>query len=157
MAQSTRPGAAKSNRNVLLMQRSEAGFVRRARLGYLATVDETGEPLNIPFCFAMEGTTLYSAVDEKPKSGDFEGLKRLRNIRANPRVCVVVNHYDEDWSHLGHVIIRGRARLLRRGSQHEKAVRLLRRKYPQYRRMAIHERPIIAIRITRHIAWGDIG
>lgn len=136
------------------MKRSETAFVRSARLGYLATVDETGEPSNIPFCFAFDGTALYSSIDEKPKSRDLGRLKRLRNIRADPRVCVVVNRYDEDWSRLRHIVIRGRARILRRGQQHEKAVRLLRRKYPQYRRMAIHERPIIAIRITHYAAWG---
>jgi len=138
------------------MRRVEAAFVRRARLGYLATVDDTGEPSNVPFCFAFDGTTLYSPIDEKPKSRDFEQLKRLQNIRKNPRVCVVVNCYHEDWSRLGHVIIRGRARVLRRGQQHEKAVSLLRRKYSQYLRMAIHERPIIAIRMTRYTAWGHI-
>lgn len=138
------------------MKRSEAAFVRSARLGYLATVDETGEPSNIPFCFAFDGATLYSSIDEKPKSRALGRLKRLRNIRADPRVCVVINRYDEDWSQLGHIVMRGRARVLRQGQQHDKAVRLLRRKYPQYRRMAIHERPIIAIRITRYAAWGRI-
>lgn len=138
------------------MPRTEADFVRRARVGYLATVDQAGEPSNVPFCFAFDGSTLYSSIDEKPKASGPNELKRLRNIRANSHVCVVVNQYNEDWSRLVHIIIRGRARVLHRGQRHQEAVSLLRRKYPQYRRMAIHERPIIAIRMTRYTAWGRI-
>ena len=138
------------------MTRAELTFLRKARIGYLATADGTGEPSNVPFCYALDGTTLYSPLDEKPKSNDLARLKRIRNIRENPRVCVVVNHYDDDWSRLGHMIIRGRAKVMLRGSTHQTAVRLLRRKYPQYRRMAIDQRPIIAIQLIRHITWGRI-
>ena len=138
------------------MRRAEAAFVRRARVGYLATADETGEPSSVPFCFAFDGSTLYSPIDEKPKSRRPTGLKRLENIRKNPRVCVVVSQYEEDWSRLGHIIIRGRATILPQGQEHRDAVRLLRRKYPQYRQMAIDESPIIAIRMMRHTAWGRV-
>jgi len=138
------------------MTRAERNFIRRARVGYLATVDETGEPSNVPFCYAFDGITLYSPIDEKPKSPNLTGLKRIRNIREDPRVCVVVNRYDDDWSRLGHVILRGKAKVLLRGQKHQAAVRLLRRKYPQYRQMGIHERPIIAIQVTRHVTWGRI-
>ena len=139
------------------MTRPEVTFVRRARIGYLATADGSGEPSNVPFCYAFDGTTIYSPIDEKPKSEDLTRLKRIRNIRENPRVCVVVNQYDDDWSRLGHMIIRGRSKVLLRGQKHQAAVRLLRRKYPQYRQMAIHERPIIAIQVTRYISWGRIS
>lgn len=131
--------------------------MRRARVGHLATVDEEGQPLNLPFCFAFDGESLYSPIDEKPKSAAPRDLKRVRNIRANPRVSVAVHHYDdEDWSRLAHVIIQGRARVLTRGETHRKAVRLLRRKYPQYREMALDRRPVIQIRALRYIRWGRI-
>jgi PPOX class probable F420-dependent enzyme len=139
------------------MTRAEVSFIRRARIGYLATADESGEPSNVPFCFAFDGATLYSPVDEKPKLEDLTRLKRIRNIRENPRVCVVVNHYDDDWAQLGHMILRGKARVLLRGLRHQESVRLLRRKYPQYRQMAIHERPIIAIQVTRYVTWGRLA
>ena len=58
--------------------------MRRARVGHLATVDEEGQPLNLPFCFAFDGESLYSPIDEKPKSAAPRDLKRVRNIRANP-------------------------------------------------------------------------
>ncbi len=139
------------------MTRGEAAFVRQARVGVLATVDERGQPLNVPFCFAFDGACLYSPIDEKPKAVAPRELKRLRNIRANPRVSVVVHRYDdEDWSRLAHVIIQGEASLLAEGDAHRQAVRLLRRKYAQYRAMALDARPVIQIRVLRCIRWGSI-
>ena len=136
------------------MTRKEAAFIRKARVGTLATVDEHGQPLNLPFCFAFDGECLYSPIDEKPKAAMTRELKRIRNIRANPRVSVAVHRYDEDWSRLAHVIIQGEANVLTEGETHRKAVRLLRRKYPQYRAMALDERPVIRIRVVRCIRWG---
>ena len=139
------------------MTRKEAAFIRQARVGHLATVDEQGQPLNLPFCFAFDGESLYSPIDEKPKTAAPRELKRVRNIRANPRVSVVVHRYDdEDWSRLAHIIIQGKASVLTDGETHRKAVGLLRRKYPQYRTMALDERPMIQIRVERYIRWGRI-
>ena len=139
------------------MTRKEAAFIRQARVGHLATVDEQGQPLNLPFCFAFDGEFLYSPIDEKPKTAAPRELKRVRNIRANPRVSVVVHRYDdEDWSRLAHIIIQGEAGVLTDGETHRKAVGLLRRKYPQYRAMALDERPMIQIRVERYIRWGRI-
>ena len=98
------------------MTRKEAAFIRQARVGHLATVDEQGQPLNLPFCFAFDGEFLYSPIDEKPKTAAPRELKRVRNIRANPRVSVVVHRYDdEDWSRLAHIIIQGRPAFSRTG------------------------------------------
>ena len=139
------------------MTRKEAAFIRRARVGHLATVDEQGQPLNLPFCFAFDGESLYSPIDEKPKAAAPRELKRVRNIRANPRVSVAIHRYDDqDWSRLAHIIIQGAADILTDGEIHRKAVRLLRRKYPQYRTMALDERPMIRIRVVRCIRWGRI-
>ena len=139
------------------MTRKEAAFIRQARVAILATVDEHGQPLNLPFCFAFDGECLYSPIDEKPKAESARELKRIRNIRANPRVSVVVHRYDdEDWSRLAHIIIQGRASVLTRGETHRKAVRLLRRKYPQYRTMTLDDRPVIRISVDRCIRWGRI-
>ena len=139
------------------MTRREAAFIRQARVGHLATVDAQGQPLNLPFCFAFDGASLYSPIDEKPKTAAPRELKRVRNIRANPRVSVAVHRYDdEDWSRLAHVIVQGEADVLTDGETHRKAVRLLRRKYPQYRTMALDQRPIIRIRVVRCIRWGRI-
>lgn len=139
------------------MTRTEAAFIRQARVGHLATVDEQGQPLNLPFCFAFDGECLYSPIDDKPKAAAPRELKRVRNLRANPRVSVAVHRYDdEDWSRLAHIILQGTATILPDGETHRKAVRLLRRKYPQYRTMTLDQRPIIQIRVVRCIRWGRL-
>jgi PPOX class probable F420-dependent enzyme len=73
--------------------------VREARVGRLATLDADGSPHLVPFCFALDGDVLYSAVDEKPKRS--RRLKRLESIRRRPEVAVLVDHYEEDWCGCG--------------------------------------------------------
>jgi PPOX class probable F420-dependent enzyme len=129
-------------------------FVRSARVAHLATADKTGRPHVIPICYAFDGKEIYSPIDEKPKKTSPLLLKRVRNIRANPYVAVVVDRYDENWKKLAYVLITGRAKLLLRGTRHSRAVRLLRKKYPQYRKMNLEERPIIRIAIAAWTSWG---
>jgi PPOX class probable F420-dependent enzyme len=105
--------------------------VEQARVARLATVATDGRPHLVPICFALEGDVLYSAVDEKPKRS--KRLKRLANIRANPDICVLVDHYEEEWSRLWWVRLRGRAEVHDRGPERERALELLREKYAQYR------------------------
>ena len=105
--------------------------VARAAVGRLATIDERGRPHLVPFCFALEGDDLYSAVDEKPKRT--QRLKRLENIRLHPDVAVLVDHYEDDWSRLWWVRLRGSARVIEEGPERERALALLREKYAQYR------------------------
>jgi PPOX class probable F420-dependent enzyme len=105
--------------------------VARAAVGRLATIDERGRPHLVPFCFALEGDVLYSAVDEKPKRT--QRVKRLENIRLHPEVAVLVDHYEGDWSRLWWVRLRGTAQLIEDGLERERALALLAEKYAQYR------------------------
>src|SRR5881397_2797005 len=95
----------------------DENFLRTQRVGHLATVDARGRPLVVPFCFVYDGKAFYSSLDEKPKSVSPEKLKRVRNIRANPEVALVIDHYDENWSRLKFVLIRGRAKILYSGKE----------------------------------------
>jgi PPOX class probable F420-dependent enzyme len=128
-------------------------LLKSARVAHLATTDSNGRPHVIPICFASDGRQLFSPLDEKPKRAEPRRLKRVRNIVANPHVALVADHYEEDWRRLGYVLVTGKARIVSRGATHKKAVKLLRRKYPQYRAMAIHERPLIVILPQRVIIW----
>ena len=121
-----------------------------APVGRLATVDATGRPHAVPCCFAVEGDVVYSAVDEKPKRT--KRLRRLENIRANPAVCLVVDHYEDDWSALWWVRLEGQARLVEGGPEWERAVSLLVAKYPQYQ-AAPPTGTVIAVEIERRLAW----
>ena len=139
----------------MLLSHKEKHFIRSARVARLAT-DNKGQPHVIPICYVFDGQELYSPIDEKPKKSSPQLLKRIRNIRANPYVSVVVDRYDDDWKKLAYVLITGRAKILLGGQKHKRAVLLLRRKYPQYRKMAIHKRPMIQIRPTRLKGWGNL-
>ena len=131
-------------------------FLRSARVAHLATADREGRPHVIPICFAFDGEGLYSPIDEKPKKRLPLLLKRIKNIRENPHVSVVVDRYDDDWRRLAYVLITGRAKVLVKGQRHQRTVLLLRRKYPQYRHMAIQDRPMIQIKPTRVKSWGNL-
>lgn len=120
-------------------------FLLKQRIGHLATVDAQSRPVVVPLCFAYDGAAFYSSLDEKPKRVSPEKLRRARNIRANPEVALVLDHYEEDWSRLKFVLIRGRARILHSGKEHARAVKLLREKYPQYRTMRLETRPVLKI------------
>lgn len=131
-------------------------LVRSARVAHLATADSAGNPLVIPICFVFDGKCIYSPIDEKPKRIVPRKLKRLRNIEANPQVSLVIDRWDEDWRKLAYVLISGRAKILLTGQNHRRAVSLLRRKYRQYRSMAIDERPMIVIRPRDVKLWGSL-
>ena len=118
----------------------------QARVARLATVDASGRPHVVPICFALEGDTLYTAVDEKPKRS--RRLKRLANIEANPHVEVLIDHYEEDWSRLWWVRLRGIARIV----EDPHAVEVLAAKYPQYRQQP-PKGPVIAVAIEERSEW----
>jgi PPOX class probable F420-dependent enzyme len=130
-------------------------------VAHLATADLAGAPHVVPICFALVHETVYVAIDEKPKRGDVRRLRRLRNILENPRVAIVADQYDDlDWSRLGFVLLRARARVLDPGeptAEHTSAVEALRAKYPQYRAMSLETRPVIAADVERVTAWGELG
>jgi len=109
-----------------MMQESEREFLMAQRVGRLATADARGNPHVVPVCFAISGDTLYVTIDEKPKRAGGRPLKRLRNMLDNASTAFVADRYDEDWSKLGWVMLRGRADILADGAEHDRAQALLR-------------------------------
>jgi PPOX class probable F420-dependent enzyme len=137
-------------------------FIRSHRIARLATAGEDLQPAVIPLCYVFDGEHIYSPIDEKPKSVAASSLKRVRNIKANPRVSVVIDDYSEDWSKLAYVLIVGTAEIIlpgkdasRETQEHARAVELLREKYAQYRSMRIDERPMIKISPGRIKRWAS--
>ena len=104
----------------------------------------------MPIVFALDGDTLYSAVDRKPKRS--RTLRRIENARARPAVTILVDHYDEDWSQLWWIRLRGRARVLDAGAERERALELLAHKYPQYRDEP-PDGPVLAVDVHETRAW----
>jgi PPOX class probable F420-dependent enzyme len=124
-----------------------------ALVARLATVGATAQPHIVPIVFALAGETIYSVVDAKPKRTT--ELRRLRNVRSNPLVSVLVDHYDDtDWDALWWVRADGSARVLAADSpEASHAIELLARRYPQQRATG----PVLAIDVKRWSAWAARG
>jgi len=126
--------------------------LRSARVLRLATVDGEGVPHQVPATFAMrDDDTLVIAIDHKPKR--HMDLRRLRNIRENHRVCVLVDEYSDDWTQLWWVRADGVARILD-GGPREAPLDSLAAKYPQYVRDR-PDGPVIEITVTRVTGWAS--
>ena len=142
--------------NSSMLGDAQRRFLDTSRVGRLATADKEGAPHVIPVCYAVIENTLYVTIDEKPKRQDRQ-LKRVRNILENPQAAFVADRWDEDWTRLGWVMLRGRAEIVYEGEEHGRAQALLRERYPQYRAMKLADLPVIALRIERAASWGDLS
>jgi PPOX class probable F420-dependent enzyme len=120
-----------------------------ATVARLATADAAGRPHLVPIAFAVAGDTIYSAVDAKPKRT--RALRRLANVRANPAVSLLVDHWDEeDWSRLWWVRADGRGRVLDpEEPEARRAVELLRERYPRQRA----DGEVLAVAVERWSGW----
>lgn len=135
---------------------AEERFLERGRVAHLATADRAGMPHVVPVCYAIAAGRLYITIDEKPKRRPL-ALKRLANILENPKAAVVVDRWDEDWTRLGWVMLRGAAEILRDGPEHARAQALLKSRYPQLAAMALEGLPVIALRVERVASWGNLA
>ena len=136
---------------------NERRFLASLRVAHLATADAGAVPHVVPICFVVCDDTVYVTIDAKPKTRPGNELKRIRNIMANPRVAIVADRYDEDWTQLGWVMLLGRAEILSEGREHDEAQALLCSRYPQLQAMRIAACPVIAVRIERARSWGHLS
>ncbi|GAA4626250.1 TIGR03668 family PPOX class F420-dependent oxidoreductase [Actinoallomurus vinaceus] len=121
-----------------------------ARAVRLATVDEEGRPHLVVVTFAVDGDLIYSAVDAKPKRT--RDLKRLRNIQADPRVAVLADHYEDEWSRLWWVRADATAEIIEDPEAMSEPIGLLRERYRQYRAHP-PDGPVIAMTVHRWSGW----
>ncbi|HUK25133.1 MAG TPA: TIGR03668 family PPOX class F420-dependent oxidoreductase [Terriglobales bacterium] len=127
-----------------------------ARVARLATISRTGPHL-VPICFAYDGSFFYTAIDRKPKRVAAHRLGRLKNIKRNPQVALLIDEYREDWTRLWYVLVRGKAELVSGAGEREQALRRLQKKYRQYARGMLPEDALL-LRITpqRITVWGKM-
>jgi PPOX class probable F420-dependent enzyme len=118
-----------------------------ASVARLGTVRPDGRPHLVPVCFALDGDVVVSVVDDKPKRST--RLRRFDNVRANPAVSLLVDHYNDDWTQLWWVRVDGTARVLEAGTEHAHAIDLLVAKYAQYRAL----RPAGSVLVIAVEAW----
>ena len=121
-----------------------------ARVARLATVRRDGSPHLVPVCFAVSGDAIYTAVDHKPKST--ADLARLRHIAAEPRVALLADRYDDDWSRLWWVRVDGDAKVVDSAQERNEALAALAAAYRQYAERP-PEGPVIAVRPRRFRGW----
>ena len=121
-----------------------------APVAVLATVDAESVPHVVPVVFAVSGGVVYTAVDAKRKTT--RRLRRLANIAANPRVSMLVDHYDDDWSQLWWVRADGLAEVHESGDQMAIGYAVLRQKYLQYERIAL-DGPVVTVDVERWSSW----
>jgi PPOX class probable F420-dependent enzyme len=128
-----------------------------ARIARLVTLDAEREPHMVPICFAWDGSVFYSAIDRKPKRVAPSRLVRLKNIQKTPQVALLVDQYDEDWTRLWYVLVRGEAELVAASAERKRAIQRLRAKYQQYdAEMLADDAPVLRITPRRITSWGAI-
>jgi PPOX class probable F420-dependent enzyme len=120
----------------------------------LATIGPDGAPQLVPISFALLGPdAIVSAVDHKPKRT--QALQRLANIEADGRVCLLADHYNDDWSQLWWVRADGTACVRTAGEAPEQraaALAALAARYPEYAHQP-PAGPLIVISVHRWSGW----
>ena len=147
-----------------ILDQARRAFLQEVRRLVLVTIAPTGLPRPVPVCFALAPSpfdVLYTPLDGKPKrAADPHDLARVRDVIARPRVALLADRWDEDWSRLAWLRLEGDARLLEPGgadaAEHDAAAMTLRERYPQYAGHALEGRPIIRVSIRRATGWGSL-
>jgi PPOX class probable F420-dependent enzyme len=124
--------------------------VAEARAVRVGTIDEQGRVHLVPVTFVVDVGTWYSPSDAGPRPA-----KRMRNLRADPRVTILIDSYAEDWSQVWWVRLRGHGRVVGSWSEHEHARDLLNEKYPQFAGAPSEEGagPVMAVDVEEWSGW----
>jgi PPOX class probable F420-dependent enzyme len=122
----------------------------------LATLRADGSPALVPVVFAHTGGRLWLPVDGKPKRGG--ELARLANVRRDPRVALLLDQYESDWSGLWWLRVEGRAEIVAAGEpEGGVALAALAKKYPQYAQIPLLQPGVpptlIAVSPDRITSW----
>ncbi len=109
------------------LTKTQAKMIEWERVARVATVGES-MPHLVPVCHVLVGGKIYFGSGTRGR--------KVRNVRANPRLALTVDCYSDDWDHLTGVMVQGRARVIERGPRFRRLRRRLYAKYPQYPREA---------------------
>jgi PPOX class probable F420-dependent enzyme len=127
---------------------NDLAFLARERVIRVATTGRDGRPWVVPVCHAVDRGVIYFGSDRN-------GIK-VRNIARTHKAGLVADRYRDTWRGLRGVALTGRADILSRGPEFDRAVRLLYRKYRQYERQAAlepGESVIVRVRPVRVMSW----
>lgn len=138
----------------LVLSPEQVAFADRQRVAHLATTGADGQPHVVPITFVLLGGAFYFAVDQKPKRTT--RLKRLRNIDENPKVAIMIDRYDDDWSKLGWMMVQGAASIVDSQNEQAQAMGALAEKYSPYRDN-VPSGPVVRIVPAKVLGWGTVS
>ncbi len=124
------------------------GLLDRVRRGVMSTIDPDGHPHSVPVVFAVAGEEIVSPIDHKPKTGVV--MRRVRNVGRDDRVTLLLDEWDEDWTRLAWLMVRGHASVDE--DPIDALMRGLNTRYPQYAPDERHD-ALIRIRPSRFLWW----
>ncbi len=135
-----------------MLKEKEERLLREERVARLATLQKDGRIHLIPVCYTYNGRNILV--------GTSLDSKKVKNLRRNSNITLLIDRYGEDWSKLKGVMIQGRAEVIEGGGEFEEAKRLLYKKYPQYEEQAPikeGESAIIKIALEKIVSWDYEG
>ncbi|MEM4200801.1 MAG: pyridoxamine 5'-phosphate oxidase family protein [Nitrososphaerales archaeon] len=130
----------------------EESLLREERVARLATFSKNGKIHLIPVCYAYDGKHIYV--------GTSLDSQKVKNLKRNSSVSLIVDRYYEDWSKLKGVMIQGSAEVIEEGEEFESAKKMLYQKYPQYEEQVPireGESAIIKITVEKILSWDYEG
>lgn len=140
-----------------MLNDDDRALLSASRRAVLATIAPDGRPRLVPVCYVVdaERPVIYSPLDRKPKrSQDPFALARVRDIADDPRVTLLADRWDEDWTQLAWLRLEGLAALFYPSDPgHPAVVEALRTRHPQYRRQKLEDRPMLRIVVERAVRW----
>jgi len=126
------------------LSQKERRYLDRARICRVASADKRGTPHVAPLCHAFDAASRTAYVATSGRTA--------RNLTKRPTATLACDDYFENWGRLRGLVAHVRARIVRRGPELDRAVRLLKKKYKQYRDYEFDE--AIALQIERVSSWG---
>lgn len=118
----------------------EEEFLRSQWICRLATLSHEGWPHNVPVGYSFDGESFYISSDPE--------ARKVRNIRSNPRVCLVVDVVEGKKG----VMIQGEATVIESGEEFEKAMELMERQRG-WKRSRPGEQVVIKVKPARKTSW----
>jgi PPOX class probable F420-dependent enzyme len=102
-------------------------FLASRPIALLATVQPDGAPLAMPMWFLPDPAALSMI--------SVDGLPKVRNLRRDPRVCVVVESAGPDGGDARGVSVRGRVEFLADGPERRALAERFHERYPRLQRL----------------------
>ncbi|MFX0201324.1 MAG: pyridoxamine 5'-phosphate oxidase family protein [Candidatus Hodarchaeota archaeon] len=114
-------------------------FLRTAKIGRLATYDESGYPNIVPIWFIqLENQNILMLTP--PNS------EKVKNIQRNSKACFIVDIYEDEMKDVKTVMIQGDMKI--KPELFDLAYKLLLQKYPIFKEFNVNQKDYTVLEIT---------